>query len=180
MTILVCMILSTEQNSCVVLFCMSAAVFMYFCIAFLLCCTSKAFMILWHVHWKPEQFNQQRWPLQGNILVNTLSLWQRRCHTAIGELWEVLLPHSPTPGGLCHCSGTHDTMSPTSTEEQCFLLGPCTGYVWWIKTQACQSRGVRIESLERVYRQADQVKSKAVVRQSPLTEAWEVEESSLL
>jgi hypothetical protein len=42
------------------------------------------------------------------------------------------------------------------------------------------SQSVRIESLDRVCRQTDQFESEAVVRQSPLMEAWEVEEPPLL
>jgi hypothetical protein len=37
-------------------------------------------------------------------------------------------------------NGTHDTTSPTSTEERCFLLGTCSGYIWRIEIQTSQSQ----------------------------------------
>jgi hypothetical protein len=58
-----------------------------------------------------------------NIL---LSRWR---HTKIGELREAVLPRGPAPGAQCRYNGTRDTTPPTSTEEQCFLLGPLRGYI---------------------------------------------------
>jgi hypothetical protein len=84
--------------------------------------------------------------------IDTLSPWQRWCHATIGELWEAVLIWSLVPGGQCHYNGTCDT-STTSTEEQYFLLGPCRGYIWRIKTL---ERLVRVKSLKRVCRQTDQ------------------------
>jgi hypothetical protein len=55
-----------------------------------------------------------------------------------------------------------------------FSVGLYRGYVCRIKTQASQSKEVK--SLEGVCRQTHLSKSEAVVRQSPLVEAWDAEE----
>lgn len=111
--------------------------------------------------------------LLGSNSVNISSSQHKWRHAAVEELQESVLPCGLATGGQCRYSGTCDTMSPTSTEEQCFLLGLCGGYIWRIETEAIQSE-------LRVCRQTDCSESEAVVRQLPLVEVWEVQEPPLL
>jgi hypothetical protein len=78
---------------------------------------------------KGEIMKPGRLSLLGSGSVNTSYPRQRRRHPKIGERREAVLP-----GGQCRYNGTRDTTSPTSTEERCFLLGPCRGYIWRIET----------------------------------------------
>jgi hypothetical protein len=72
-----------------------------------------------------------------------------------------------------------DTTSFTSTEERCFLLGPCRGSMWGIVTQDRESES-RNKSRESLQPDRDQSESEAVVRQSALVEARHAEQPTLL
>jgi hypothetical protein len=60
-------------------------------------------------------------------------------HTTIRDLREVVLPRGPRPGGQCRYNGARDTSSPTSSEEWCFLLCPCRGYISRIDTSPVEA-----------------------------------------
>jgi hypothetical protein len=99
-----------------------------------------------HVCWKPKQFNQQRWPLQGNNLVNTLSPWQRWCHATIGELQEAVLPCDPAPGRQGCYNGTMWYHITHINIGMVFSVGS----MWkpYLKNQNT-NQSVCVESLER-------------------------------